>query len=91
MEMLKREIYLEKIRNFYDSDLIKILVGIRRSGKSVILSQIIQELKEKGIKADIIREEPFVEAQDSVQYKIYLMKWKQQRGNYTTEIEEITI
>ena len=50
-----------------------------------------QELKEKGINADIIREEPFVEAQDSVQYKIYLMKWKQQRGNYTTEIEEITI
>ena len=49
------------------------------------------ELKEKLIKADIIREEPFVEAQDSVQYKIYLMKWKQQRGNYTTEIEEITI
>ena len=50
-----------------------------------------QELKEKGIKADIIREEPFVEAQDSVQYKIYLMKWKQQRGNYTAEIEEIAI
>ena len=50
-----------------------------------------EELKEKGIKADIIREEPFVEAQDSVQYKIYLMKWKQQRGNYTAEIEEITI
>jgi hypothetical protein len=48
-------------------------------------------VKGKGIKADIIREEPFVEAQDSVQYKIYLMKWKQQRGNYTTEIEEITI
>ena len=47
--MLKREQYLEKIRNFYDSDLIKILVGIRRSGKSVILSQIIQELKERGI------------------------------------------
>ena len=57
MEMLKREIYLEKIRNFYDSDLIKILVGIRRSGKSVILSQIIQELKEKGIaKAVFMRE-----------------------------------
>lgn len=47
--------------------------------------------KKTGINADIIREEPFVEAQDSVQYKIYLMKWKQQRGNYTTEIEEITI
>ena len=50
-----------------------------------------QELKEKGIKADIIREEPFVEAKDSVQYKIYLMKWKQQRGNCITEIEEVII
>lgn len=47
-----------------------------------------QELKKEGIKADIIREEPFVEAKDSVQYKIYLMKWKQQRGNYYTELEE---
>ncbi len=47
--MLKREIYLERIRDFYDSDLIKILVGIRRCGKSVILEQIIQELKERNI------------------------------------------
>lgn len=47
--MLKRELYLSKIRGFYDSDLIKILVGIRRCGKSVILTQIIEELKEKGI------------------------------------------
>ena len=47
--MLKREIYLSRIRGFYDSDLIKILVGIRRCGKSVILKQIMNELKEKGI------------------------------------------
>lgn len=40
-----RENYLSKIRNFYDSDLIKILVGIRRCGKSVILEQIVDELK----------------------------------------------
>ena len=45
--MLIRENYLSKIRGFYDSDLIKILVGIRRCGKSVILNQIIDELKEK--------------------------------------------
>lgn len=45
--MIKRETYLSRIRGFYDSDLIKILVGIRRCGKSVILNQIIDELKEK--------------------------------------------
>ena len=45
--MLLRENYLSKIRGFYDSDLIKILVGIRRCGKSVILNQIIDELKNK--------------------------------------------
>lgn len=47
--MLKREIYLSKIRGFYNSDLIKILVGIRRSGKSVILKQIIEELKNDNV------------------------------------------
>lgn len=46
--MIKRENYLSRIRGFYESDLIKILVGIRRCGKSVILDQIIEELKESG-------------------------------------------
>lgn len=45
--MLLREHYLSKIRGFYNSNLIKILVGIRRCGKSVILNQIIDELKKK--------------------------------------------
>ncbi|MCT4612467.1 MAG: ATP-binding protein [Clostridia bacterium] len=52
--MIKRELYLSKLRSFYDSELIKVLVGIRRSGKSVILKQIIDELKEKGIKEEEI-------------------------------------
>lgn len=47
--MLKREIYLSRIRGFYDSDLVKILVGIRRCGKSVILKQIMDELRDKNI------------------------------------------
>ena len=47
--MLKRESYLKKIREFYNSDLVKILVGIRRCGKSVILEQIMDELKANGI------------------------------------------
>lgn len=45
--MIKREHYLEQIRGFYDSDLIKIITGIRRSGKSIILEQIREEIKLK--------------------------------------------
>lgn len=45
--MIKREHYLKRIRGFYDSDLIKIIIGIRRCGKSIILEQIMNEIKEK--------------------------------------------
>ena len=52
--MIKREMYLKKLRDSYDSELIKIIVGVRRSGKSVLLTQIMDELIEKGIKEDHI-------------------------------------
>lgn len=45
--MVIREKYLKDIRGFYDSDLIKVITGIRRSGKSVILETIINEIKDK--------------------------------------------
>ncbi len=45
-----REHYLEKIRPYYDIDLIKVLTGIRRCGKSIIMSQIIDEIKSLGVK-----------------------------------------
>lgn len=47
--MLKRELYLKKIRAYYDSELIKVIMGVRRCGKSVLLKQIQEELLEKGI------------------------------------------
>lgn len=52
--MIKRELYLKKLRDSYDSELIKVIMGIRRCGKSVLLGQIIDELKEKGIKENHI-------------------------------------
>ena len=52
--MIKREKYLKNIRPFYEQDLIKVITGIRRSGKSVILTQIMEELKESGVKEEQI-------------------------------------
>lgn len=46
---LKREIYLSQIRPYYDVDLIKVITGVRRAGKSVLLDTIRDELIEKGI------------------------------------------
>ena len=37
---LKRETYLEQIRPYYDSDIIKVITGVRRCGKSVLLETI---------------------------------------------------
>lgn len=51
---IKREIYLSKIRPYYEIDLIKVLTGIRRCGKSILLKQIIQELIENGISKNSI-------------------------------------
>ena len=45
--MIIREHYLKQIRGFYDSDLIKILCGVRRCGKSIILEQIMKEIRQK--------------------------------------------
>ena len=45
--MIYREHYINPIREFYDSDLIKIITGIRRCGKSVILEQVKSEISKK--------------------------------------------
>jgi len=47
--LFKRELYLEKIRPYYDIDLIKVITGIRRCGKSKLLELIVDELADRGI------------------------------------------
>lgn len=49
-----REKYLARIRPFYDSDIVKVITGIRRSGKSSILKSIIDELGARGVSDRII-------------------------------------
>lgn len=52
--MITRERILKRIRPFYNSELIKVLTGLRRSGKSVLLQQIMQELVETGTEREQI-------------------------------------
>ena len=49
--MIKRERYMRRIRPFIGNELIKVLTGIRRSGKSVMLELIKDELCEQGVSA----------------------------------------
>lgn len=52
--MVTRDLYLKRIRPFMNKDLIKVITGIRRCGKSVMLEIIQQELMNDGIAADAI-------------------------------------
>ena len=47
--MIKREMYMSRIRPFIGTELVKVMTGIRRCGKSVMLDLIKEELKEKGV------------------------------------------
>ena len=92
--MLKREIYLSKIRGFYDSDLVKILVGIRRCGKSVILKQIIEEIKDREVQEDHILyiNFEFVEYEELKDYKKlnqYVKEKIQDNKKYYVFLDEI--
>ena len=49
---LKRETYLQQIRPYYEVDLIKVITGVRRSGKSILLETIRDELLENGVRED---------------------------------------
>ncbi len=49
-----REYYMEKIRGFYDSDLIKVITGIRRCGKSYFMLSVIEDLKKRGVSEEDI-------------------------------------
>ena len=51
--MIWRETYLEKLRGFIDQpELVKIMTGLRRSGKSVMMELLREELKKKGVSPD---------------------------------------
>lgn len=52
--MIKRKFYLEKIVKLIDTEDIKVITGVRRCGKTVLLKQIINELENRGIASENI-------------------------------------
>ncbi len=92
--MIKREKYLKQIRGFYDSDLIKVIVGIRRSGKSFILQQIMDEIKQKTdniIYLNFERTSDYLKASDSNELVKYINENKTAGKCYIflDEIQEV--
>lgn len=69
--MIRRELYLKQITPFIDTDFIKVIMGMRRCGKTVFLKTIVEKLLEKGVNSENIIYISF----ESVKYKnIYTEK-----------------
>lgn len=54
VQLKKRDLYLEKLIAFKDTDLVKVVTGIRRCGKSSLMKLMIQHLKENGVETEQI-------------------------------------
>ena len=65
---VKRERYLEKLRSLKDKKIIKVVTGMRRSGKSTLLRQFRDELKEAGVQEKQILEYNFEDLETKKTY-----------------------
>lgn len=87
--MIKREEYLRKLNSFKEKELIKVITGLRRSGKSILMDQYIDFLKENGINGKQIVKINFEEKEkeellnkDKL-YKYIIEKINDNNGNYS--------
>lgn len=92
--MVIRERILKKIRPFYDSELIKVLIGLRRSGKSVLLRQIMDELVKSGVEESQIIYMNFEDFQyssitDAEQLYQYICGQRKNKEKYYLFFDEI--
>jgi predicted AAA+ superfamily ATPase len=71
--MVKREKYLEKLRNLRDVNLIKVITGIRRAGKSTLFKQFQDELLASGVKAKNIIYLNFEELENAPLLNVYVL------------------
>jgi len=91
---IKREKYLKAIRRQYDVDLIKVLTGVRRAGKSVLLGQIRDEILEGGVSEDHVIEVNFEDVafekiRNYQKLNQYVLKKIKDDGKYYIFLDEI--
>ena len=63
--MIERPDYIDKIYSYRDTPFIKVLTGVRRSGKSTILKMLMQKIEESGVASERILNYRF----DSLEYE----------------------
>lgn len=95
--MVERKEYLEKLKKWKDKDLIKVITGIRRCGKSTLFELYIRYLKSIGIEEDHIIsinfENPDNEFEDYKELYKYVkeqIKDKKQYYIFLDEIQNVT-
>ncbi len=91
---IKRERYLEKIRPYYDVDLIKVLTGVRRCGKSVLLKQIENDFLSNGFDSTHIlsiefEDLRFEKIRTAEKLNKYINKQIKDKGKYLFFLDEI--
>ena len=91
---LKRIEYIDKIRPFFDSEIIKVITGIRRSGKSKLLDMIIEEIKDNGVDNSHIIKINFDDMEydfllDAKSLDIYIKEQIKDKNKYYIFLDEI--
>ena len=87
--MIKRVEYLKKLNDFKEKELIKVITGLRRSGKSILMDQFIDFLKENGVKDNQIIKINFEEKENEELldkdklYKYIIERIKNDKNEYT--------
>ena len=87
--MIIREYYLKKLNNFKEKELIKVITGIRRCGKSILMNQFVDLLKSSGIKENQIIYFNFEEKENEkyldkdILYDYIISRYSANAGSFT--------
>lgn len=91
--MVEREIYLEELKKWKDKNLIKVVTGIRRCGKSTLFDLFIKQLQNEGIKNNQIiqinLEDPSYQFENYLDLYNYVIKNMSEKQKYYVFLDEV--